>query len=64
MSSKSYYVAMDENDSPRIYKIDQTTPEEIRDLSWGEAKKELRKWYLDTAKSLRGVTEKTYFQNV
>lgn len=32
-------------------------------VSWREAKKQLREFYLNKAKSLRNVTEKEYFQN-
>ena len=31
-------------------------------LTWREAKKALRAYYLDKAKSLRSVTEKDYFK--
>lgn len=31
-------------------------------LTWREAKKELRQWYLNKAKSLRPITEKSYFE--
>lgn len=41
---------------PRIYKDGGTG-------SWRDAKKELRKWYLEQAKSLREISEKDYFKN-
>lgn len=43
---------------PRIIIVDITDPEGV---SWREAKKQLRQWYIDKAKSLRSIKEKTYF---
>lgn len=43
---------------PRILKADITNTEAV---SWREAKKQLRKWYLDQAAALRKLTEKDYF---
>ena len=43
---------------PAIVKVDVTDPD---GLSWREAKKQLRQWYLDQAAALRQVTQQTYF---
>lgn len=32
-------------------------------LSWREAKKQLRKWYVDQAAALRSQNQKDYFNN-
>lgn len=36
---------------------------EVAGLSWREAKKQLRAYYLNKAVALRSVTEKDYFNN-
>lgn len=41
--------------APVVVKDDSGT------TSWRDAKKALREWYLDAAKSLRQVSEKDYF---
>ena len=44
---------------PAIVKVEIT---DLEGVSWREAKKQLRNWYLDRAASLRTVTAKTYFE--
>ena len=48
----------DEFSLPFIEKVNIT---DLDGKSWREVKKELRDWYLNNAKSLRSVTEKSYF---
>ena len=48
----------DEFSLPYIEKVDVT---DLEGKSWREVKKELRTWYLDNAKALRDITEKSYF---
>ena len=43
---------------PVITKVDYTDTEGV---SWREAKKQLRQWYLNEAAVLRKVSEKSYF---
>ena len=42
--------------------FDNVTEDQL--LVWREAKKELRQWYLDQARSLRNVSEKDYFEKI
>lgn len=65
MIREAYKVVMDEpsfgengHAAPLIVKTNVTDQEGV---SWREAKKQLRKWYLDQAASLRAVTQKSYF---
>lgn len=45
-------------DKPSIMKVDITDQEGV---SWQEAKKQLRRWYLEQAAALRSVTKQSYF---
>lgn len=45
-------------DKPSIMKVEITDKE---GQSWREAKKQLRRWYLDQAAQLRSVTKQQYF---
>lgn len=44
---------------PHIVKVDVT---DLEGVSWREAKKQLRKWFMDQALALRDVNEKSYFE--
>ena len=57
---KAYKVELDQDGFPEIVKADIT---DVNGLSWRDAKKALRDWYLNGAKSLRKITEKEYFGN-
>ena len=53
-----------DNNEPLIVgsgELDDVSEDEL--LSWREAKKLLRNWYLEKARSLRTVSEKDYFGN-
>ena len=51
-------IADDNNELPRIEKVDYTDPDGV---SWREAKKQLRRFYLFKAGELRSVTEDQAF---
>ena len=61
---KRQYVFLVHDDEPMILgsgELDDVSEDEL--LSWREAKKLLRNWYLEKARSLRTVSEKDYFRN-
>ena len=61
---KRQYVFLVHDDEPMILgsgELDDVSEDEL--LSWREAKKLLRNWYLEKARSLRTVSEKDYFGN-
>jgi hypothetical protein len=47
-----------EPERPRIVRVEVT---DIEGVSWQEAKKQLRGWYLNQAKALRTITKDSYF---
>lgn len=44
---------------PEIVKVDISDPEGV---SWRDAKKQLRQYYLSEAAALRAISEETYFK--
>lgn len=42
--------------------IVKTTVDNPQGVSWREAKKQLRSWYLEQASKLRGISEQDYFR--
>lgn len=66
MTSPSKYkvvvIDQDEQEGPAYPEIVVNLDPDTPSLTWREAKKELRKWYLEKAKALRSVTEKSYFE--
>ena len=60
MIRTAYKVAAANGDDsfPLIEKVDIT---DVDGVSWREAKKQLRSWFLQRAKDLRKTTEKEYF---
>ena len=61
MNKTAYKVTYSGLDSaPEIVKVDFTDPEGV---SWREAKKQLRSWYLAEAAKLRSIKEKDYFKH-
>lgn len=58
MVREAYKVVDQDTGLPMIVKVDIT---DLQGVSWREAKKQLRKWYLDQAAALRSITEETYF---
>ena len=54
----AFVLMVDGNGLPYIKKVEYTNPDGV---SWREAKKQLRQWYLDQAGAIRGLTEVTYF---
>lgn len=55
----AYKLSVEESAEPSIVRVEITDPDGV---SWREAKKQLRQWYLDRAAALRGLTESTYFK--
>jgi hypothetical protein len=58
MIRTAYILSNDITGTPVIIKCDITN---VQGVSWREAKKQLRQWYLDKAASLRTVSEREYF---
>mgnify|MGYP001558575015 CR=1 FL=1 len=58
MIKEAFKLAKDENDNIVIVQVEIT---DLEGVSWREAKKQLRKWYLDQAAVLRSITQETYF---
>ena len=54
MIKVAYKVIMDDY-QPRIVKVDIT---DLEGVSWKDAKKQARAWYLDRAKAFRSLREK------
>ena len=61
MSNK--YVLVNEESYAPTRIIEAVTNNTATGVSWREAKKQLREYYLNKAKALRTVTEKDYFNN-
>ncbi len=59
MSNKYIVVDFAEGDGMQIY----PTIDQQAGMSWRDAKKALRAYYLQKAQSLRAFTEKEYFNN-
>lgn len=58
MIREAFHLLVDESGNPFIAKVDVTN---LNGVSWREAKKQLRNFYLARAASLRKITEKEYF---
>lgn len=59
MIKEAYKVVLDADAHPIIRKVEIT---DLDGVSWRDAKKQLRQWYLNQAKALRSISEKTYFE--
>jgi len=57
--SRDYRVEYEAYDQPHIAKCYNEPG-----VSWREAKKQLREWYLERARALRQVSEKDYFTTI
>jgi hypothetical protein len=62
MIREAFVVGVDDTgNNPRIFKVDVTNP---LGVSWREAKKQLRNFYIERARSLRKISQQDYFANV